>query len=753
MSKYRIKNGNLRKPLPVEENSPLLEDVELENEIPDEEAQGAFFTGEDSTKVFKSSDVDMDDGLSELFGDGDTKKKDKKKDKDKKKEKKKDKEKSFSEKLMDIPLEEPSPEIEEDEDESLKPYLDLGKKKQKKKKKHLDLDGDDDEYDTESPSLDKIFTSIDVDDDDDEEDDYDDEVKKKPVEEEYTSPEQREEFIANYKRRSRNALASAFLGLIFTVLLFLHESPGVLHPEWLTQGKYGILYLLFDLQCLVFAGACTYKVFFNGAKALFTWKPNKYSIAFLLECVCATQILLHLIFDMASDSTVLFSSVAAFSAFICAIASYLDIRREGISFRVTSADTQKFVANTLDETSEEYTAFDQYLPEEPYLYSLGKTGFVKGFIAKSREESSFGDIYKVMLPLIVFTSVIFAVIANIMSGNPTFGRTLDNLVLALVISTPVFSVLSVSLPFLKGILKLSHGGSTVIGEASLDSCSSASVISFKDTDAFNAKGIVLSTVVPFGEARMDTAILTAARVFTLVGGPLKDVFNRAIIDSGSSGLSEDDEILEILPASIAAVIDDKNVLFGTKSAVRSLGVVCPDDPVDSMFEASGGRIMYMLTENELSAKFYVKYSLGRNFKAILDKFYDAGIFMVIKSCDPNLDTGYMTRMLRDDNYPIVVSKLNQAEYITAGETSVEASSPIVSNKSVPSVLRTFAWCDKCRHIINLNNLARFATIVLSVIILIACMLNANAHEKITPIIVLIYQLIWSLPILGTSIFQ
>ena len=122
---------------------------------------------------------------------------------------------------------------------------------------------------------------------------------------------------------------------------------------------------------------------------------------------------------MASDSTVLFSSVAAFSAFICAIASYLDIRREGISFRVTSADTQKFVANTLDETSEEYTAFDQYLPEEPYLYSLGKTGFVKGFIAKSREESSFGDIYKVMLPLIVFTSVIFAVIANIMSGNPT----------------------------------------------------------------------------------------------------------------------------------------------------------------------------------------------------------------------------------------------------------------------------------------------------------------------------------------------
>ena len=77
MSKYGIKNGTLRKPAPIEDKAPMLEDVELENEIPDEESQGAFFTGEDSTKVFKSSDVDMEDGLSELFGDGYTKKKDK----------------------------------------------------------------------------------------------------------------------------------------------------------------------------------------------------------------------------------------------------------------------------------------------------------------------------------------------------------------------------------------------------------------------------------------------------------------------------------------------------------------------------------------------------------------------------------------------------------------------------------------------------------------------------------------------------
>ena len=743
MAKYRFKDGKLPKSLQKgsTEKQPLLEE---------EEVQGAFFTGEDSTKVFDSSAVKKDSELLELFGE------------DTKKKKSKVKLSAFLTKNTDDSSEELIKEVDSvysdkyvnsiDETVSgdhMTPFNSLSKSKAKKSD---DLDGENDDYGTNVKSLEGLFSN-------DEDDDFDDEDEPKKgkhsknVYREYSNPLEREEFLQNYKRKSRKALFSALSCFIFTLILFFHESPSFIHPEWLTQGKFGILYLLFDLQLLFFVSLCAFDVIASGAKALFKWQPNKHSVGFILVLISILQVLLHLIFDTNNEKTILFSSIAASSVFICALSKYFDARRDGITFKVLSSDAEKYIAEDLPEDSAEFTAFEQYLPDEPYLYSIKKTGFISNFVEKSRENSSFNEIYKIILPLILFTSVLFAAISNIMSGAPTFGRTLDNLVLAIMISTPIISALTVSLPFLKGVVSLSRRGCSVIGEASLDQCSSANIVSFKDTDAFHEKGITLSSVKTFGDAQIDTAIFTAARIFNIVDGPLKKVFNRSIIDYGSSGSSDDDEIEQILPNSIEAIIDGKKIILGTKVAAKSQGIVLVEDPVDMLFENSNGRVMYMLIDGQLAAKFYIKYSLGKNFKAILDNFYDVGVFMVIKSCDPNLDTEYLTKLMNDENYPIIVTKLNQAEYINASVTTDKASTSVFSNTSVPNLLRTFAWCDKCRRIINLNHLAKYVAIVLSIIILIACLLNANSHEKITPILILIYQIIWSIPVLGTSLFQ
>jgi len=68
MAKYWFKDGKLPKSLQKEsvEKAPLLEE---------EEVQAAFFTGEDSTKVFDSSSVSKDEALGELFGVEEPKKK------------------------------------------------------------------------------------------------------------------------------------------------------------------------------------------------------------------------------------------------------------------------------------------------------------------------------------------------------------------------------------------------------------------------------------------------------------------------------------------------------------------------------------------------------------------------------------------------------------------------------------------------------------------------------------------------------
>ncbi len=634
--------------------------------------------------------------------------------------------------------------------------------KKKKKISPEDADGENDTYDIEDSPIEEhenkfsdaeIYGFDDADSDDMYEDEFTKKKKAKNELREFIDPCEKEEFYENYRRGSRKALVAVFSTFVITLLLFYLESPTLLHPSWLTPGKFGILYLLVDLQLLLLAGLCIFNRLYRGAAALFKWAPTKNSISFILFAAAFLQVILHLFVDRYNENIALFSSIAALAALINALAHFLDIRREGVSFRMAATDTPKYIADSLDEESEEYQRFNEYLPESPYMYSISRTSFVSNFVSTAKAPSPFNEIYKIIIPLVLFISIIFAVVSNIMAGTPTFGRTLDNFALALMFSTPIASFFTVSLPFFSGVLKLSRRGCTVIGETSLDACSSTSVLSFKDTDVFHEKGIKVTSVKTYGQTRIDTAILTAARVFNITGGPLKAVFNRSILDAGSSGSSENDEVMQILNNSILSIIDGKKVLVGNREAMLGQGHECPEDGVDEMFINSGGRIMYMTIDEEIAAKFYIKYALGKNFKAILDSFYNIGICMAIKSCDPNLDTDFITKLLRDENYPIIVVKLENMDTTTLEKVSDKKPSGILSNTSIPNMLRSFLWCDKCRRIISLNHLAKYVSILLSVIFLAACLFNADAHEKITPVVVFIYQLIWMIPTFGTSLFQ
>ncbi len=753
MASYKIKDNkipeSLKKYFP---NSQI-------GEASPQKREGAFFSGEEATKTIDTKAFKSDGFFNPFIDDDEPKKKSRSTLKSFLGNGKKVRE--TSDEVLDTVDEIYSTsttvmEIDRSmKDDGRLDIMDVFSDKKKKERIGDDKDGENDEYEIENSTIESIYDSIEEDDEEDDEDDEFFVFGKNTVREkrEYLSPDEKEEFCENYKRRSRKAFMSVLCAFAITVLLFMHESPSFPHPVWLTRGKYGILYLFFDLQLLLLSAVCIFDRLQKGVKSLFAWSPTKDSISFVLFSVSALQVILHLIFDRYSETTVLFSSVSALCALVNAIANYLDIRREALTFKLAATETPKHVTTAISENSEEYSAFSEYLPENPIMYSLTQTKFVSKFVNTFDSPSGFNEIYKIIFPLVVFTSALFALISNIMAGAPTFGKTVDNFVLAIMISMPIASIFTVSLPFFKGALKLSRRGCAVIGDASLEKISSTSVISFKDTDAFHEKGIKITSVKTYGETRIDTAILTAARVFNITGGPLKAVFNRSIIDPGSSGSSENDEVMQILPSSILSIIDGKKVLLGNKTCIQSMGIDCSPDGIDDMFENSGGKIMYMTIDDNLAAKFYIKYTLGKNFKAILDSFYDLGICMAIKSCDPNLDTEYLTKLLHDENYPIVILKLENTDTTALEHVSEKEVTGAISNTSIPNMLRTVIWCDKCRRIIGLNNLAKYVGIILSVIILIFCLFSSEAHEKITPITVLLYQLIWSIPIFGTSLLQ
>ena len=108
---------------------------------------------------------------------------------------------------------------------------------------------------------------------------------------------------------------------ILAILLIYVETKTLPHPDFMIPGKFNVPYLMIDLQLVLFSAVCVIKSIFDGAKGLFTWKPNKNSITFISFFVAVLQIILHFVLNNNNPDVSLYSSVfgvcAVVSALIC----------------------------------------------------------------------------------------------------------------------------------------------------------------------------------------------------------------------------------------------------------------------------------------------------------------------------------------------------------------------------------------------------------------------------------------------------
>lgn len=631
----------------------------------------------------------------------------------------------------------------------------FGDKKEKAQKVQIEeeLDGEMDTYDIEeetAPIEEDIYDTT------DEDDDFVPPAKPKKEKKkkeffEYTNESQKEEITESYRKKGQIISISFIASLIFTVLLIYLETKSFAHPVWLTPGKFGILYLLLDLQFVFLSAFCIINYLIDGATALIKWKPNRNSVTFILFVVTVLQVLLHLIFNKFESDVSLYSSIFSLSATITAFSAYIDARREHVSFRVAANGKSKYYVSELDDSSAEYEKFSEYLPEDLGMYKIGKTDFISSFFKMNSEPSPYNEVYKISLPLVLLSSLIFSILSVVLVRGASFTDAVNNFALMFMVATPLSSLFTVSLPFFITTLRLARRESAIIGENAIMQYANTSLVSFADTDVFHEKGIKVTSIKTYGKSRIDTTFVTAARVFKLAGGPLKEVFNRSVIDTTSD--ASNDTLVSVTANGMMATIDGEEVYVGNKYYMDENGFGHYDDSIDTAFETTNGRIMYIATGGEISAKFYIKYALGRNFKALLDSFYSIGICIAVNSRDPNLDTKFVTQILKDENYPIVIVKREDIPSEDQTLPVKEAKSAIVSSSSVSNMLRTFLSADKLTRLISMNTIVKYISLVFAITIIVILFLNGHSHEKVSPLFILLYQFIWSLPVIGSSVFH
>lgn len=553
-----------------------------------------------------------------------------------------------------------------------------------------------------------------------------------------------------YKRRRALLCVRIVLCALFTGLLMIFENLGFFTALFTGVAQafggvfdpavYPVVYIMTSLQLMLLACLCAYEQIIDGFRYVFRGVPKAESMTALLFTggVLYSVILARVI--ETPNEPVMFNFVVALSALLTLVYAFYNTNREKMNFDVVSSRKTKHIVRRLpdEESRGEAQAFMEQT-DVCDVMKIEKTDFVDGFFGRLyRPDSTVTVCMTCMLGIAVVLAVLFGFFIRLRGGEAEF--ILRVAYLALVVVAPTSILITFSYPFYRATVAAKELDSAIIGEASLAEYSNASIISFDDKNVFPSYGVKIQNIKIYNNARVDRVLYYAASVFAYAGGPLQDVFEVTTLDMGHS---TDVKIFDTAAGFLAAQVNGVNIIFGSYRALIAKGFDIPEecaaDDVDFSSELS---IMYMFREDKLVAKMYVKYVMDGDVDLILKQFQGTGLYVCVRTFDPNIDERMIAKKLNMKKIPLRVVRYASAEEIGAYEEKVDSG--LATCSSPKSLLQAVAYCDKALHARKIN----IALSALSVVIgaaLLFLMILAGAVGTVNSLFVGAYHLLWIVP--------
>lgn len=573
---------------------------------------------------------------------------------------------------------------------------------------------------------------------------------------EFTDPIQAREIAAEYKKKKFGVTVRLILAFFFALILIFFEnittiSSFIIGEEVQFAGPldpavYPVVHIMASLQLLFCTAFCALPELKRGARRLFL-SPTPESMSVILLAAGVVYSAISAVTATVTHIPVMYNAVSAVALVMTLVYSRLNIKREMMTFYVAGSKRRKYAITASDGAD---TAFDADEYDDAYgeVLRVEHTNFIDGFFSRLSVPDSMT---RAFITGVMGVAVAAAVIFGIFSGRGGAGvsEIASNVYIVLLALLPMSAYLTFSYPFYRVCKSASHSDSAVIGETSLDEYAAASVITFDDGSVFPSVGVKVQNIRIYNNARIDRVLYYASSVFAEAGGPLADVFEVATIEIGRSDKSE---ILGADTGYLKASVDGVNIVFGSYAALTQKGFEISEetarDDVDFSDEMS---IMYMFRENMLVAKMYIKYAIDSDIEATLKQFDDYGMYVCIRTYDPNIDEDMIESKLSGvKNPPIKVARYSDPS--EAGGVSLRVDSGLVSCSSSKALLQLLPYCDKTVHTKRTCAALSVMSVIIS-IMLLAVFNMSDGLERMNSLYIMLYQLVWMIPsYLASKIF-
>ena len=139
----------------------------------------------------------------------------------------------------------------------------------------------------------------------------------------------------------------------------------------------------------------------------------------------------------------------------------------------------------------------------------------------------------------------------------------------------------------------------------------------------------------YGDYRIDAIITELAKVFGFAGGPLSKVLASTLTKE-----VEKPSLVRVIESSndgLCVAMEGHNYFMGKHSYMRRYRFECPVDEGDEAYDRGVGSVMYVVIDEKLAAKLYIKYTINPLFDSLLKDMYKANLCLGVKTLDPNIN--------------------------------------------------------------------------------------------------------------------
>lgn len=502
------------------------------------------------------------------------------------------------------------------------------------------------------------------------------------------------------RRMIFSAIFAVLLFFVENVTLFIKNPTGIFDASSYPYLHIGISLGLL-LMCVIFA----HEQIYHGFRSILSkeYLPESVSVvALIIAFVHSVTSLILVSFGYTTMLTYNFVPAALLLGTI--LYSFVNVVREEYGFRVISGKDSKFILERVQHKNAE-AEFDTFTTTtnefNGQIARVGKTGFVKNFFRNTNASVDIGKFMKIYFVIAILAPVVFAVISAIRLGTATVITGYWGMGVLLML--PVGILCAYSVPFYIGNKRLFEDGVAIIGEDAVTEFSDMDVVVVNDTTAFPPQNIKIQHFHVYNDYTLEKILYYAANGFSIVGGPLAEVFDNAANETMVA--SKHVRFMCSGRSYLCVKIDSDKVIFADKFGMTYQGIEVGNERESR----DGTSIMYVAINGVLAAKLYIKYDIDYEFLKVVRLLNKNGVGVGIRSFDPNLNNELVKKVTSFKKRDLRVIKLTTIDEVSKPSATKDAR--IASKGLSRSLIKAIPVCKK---IISTRKVLRAIKIIASI---------------------------------------